>query len=153
MPIERAVPRTCCLAASRSLALRSGILILAISSTWASVIVPTVTLPGVLEALARPAFSRMQHRRRRRLEDERERAVLEDGDLDRDDGADLGLGRGVVGLDEVHDGDAVRAERGADGRRRGGLAGRDLDLDDRRDSLLCHAVVSLIRMFAAIVSV
>ena len=34
--------------------------------------------------------------------------------------------------------DAVRPERGADGRRRGGLARRDLDLDDRRDLLLCH---------------
>ena len=37
MPMLRAVPTTWALAASRSLALRSGILIWAISVTWASV--------------------------------------------------------------------------------------------------------------------
>src|SRR5690606_7764376 len=52
--------------------------------------------------------------------------------------AGLGLGPGVVGLDEVHDRDAVRTERGADGRRRAGLTGLDLDLDDRSNLLLCH---------------
>ena len=51
MPIDRAVPATCFLAASRSLALRSGILILAISATCASVTVPTPSRPGCLAAL------------------------------------------------------------------------------------------------------
>ena len=68
------------------------------------------------------------HRRRRRLGDELEAAVLVDRDLDRHDGAALGLGLRVVRLAEVHDRDAVRAERGADGRGRRGLACGDLDL-------------------------
>ena len=59
-------------------------------------------------------------------------------DLDRDDRPPLRLGGGVVGLAEVHDRHAVRAERGADRRRRGGRAGRDLDLDDCGDPLLGH---------------
>ena len=70
-----------------------------------------------------------QERRRRRLGDEGERAVLEDRDLGRDHEPALVLGRGVVRLAEVHDVDAVRAERGADRRRRRGLPGLDLDLD------------------------
>src|SRR5437870_4765600 len=41
MPIERAVPAICLLAASRSLALRSGILVRAISASCSSVTVPT----------------------------------------------------------------------------------------------------------------
>ena len=71
-----------------------------------------------------------QLRRRRRLGDERERPVLEDRDLDRDDVASLGLGRGVVLPHEVHDVDAVRTERGTDRRRRGGRASGQLHLDD-----------------------
>src|SRR5215472_9603088 len=67
---------------------------------------------------------------RRRLGDEGERPVLVDRDLDRDDVASLALRRGVVLLDEVHDVDAVRAQRGADRRSRGGLGGRQLHLDD-----------------------
>src|SRR5918994_150638 len=79
-----------------------------------------------------------QHRRGGRLEDERERAILEDRDLHRHDRAPLLLGGGVVGLAEVHDGDAVGAERRADRRRGRGLAGGDLDLDDGQDLLLGH---------------
>src|SRR5207245_5776922 len=41
----------------------------------------------------------------------------------------------VVLLDELPHVDAVRAERGADRRRRGGLPSLDLDLDDRFDFL------------------
>ena len=44
------------------------------------------------------------------------------------------LGRGVVRLAEVHDVDAVRAERGADRRRGRRRAGLDLDLHDRCDA-------------------
>src|SRR5262249_15115760 len=66
----------------------------------------------------------------RGLRDEAGGAVVVDGDLDRDDVASLALRRGVVLLDEVHDVDAVRAQRGADRRSRGGLGGRQLHLDD-----------------------
>src|SRR4051794_38536037 len=51
--------------------------------------------------------------RRRGLGDEREGTVLVDGDLDGDDVATLRLGRGVVLLAELHDVDAVLAERRA----------------------------------------
>src|SRR5690606_22414819 len=79
-----------------------------------------------------------QHRRRRRLGDEVERAVLVDRDLDRHHRAPHRLGAGVVLLAEVHDGDAVRAQRRTD--RRGGrrLTGLDLDLDEGGDLLLGH---------------
>src|SRR5215469_637151 len=72
----------------------------------------------------------------RGLGDERERAVFVDGDLDGDYVAPLALRCGVVLLDEVHDVDAVRAKRGAHGRRRGGGARVQLHLDDRGDLLL-----------------
>src|SRR5437588_11829476 len=49
----RAVPLTERMAAATSKQFRSGILILAISSTWASVILPTLTLCGSAEPLAR----------------------------------------------------------------------------------------------------
>ncbi len=55
MPIERAVPATWSLADARSLALRSGSLISAISVTWASVIEPAVSRPGLVAALSNPA--------------------------------------------------------------------------------------------------
>src|SRR5215212_6026176 len=71
-----------------------------------------------------------------RLGDERERAVLVDGDLDRDHVAAHGLGLGVVGLAEVHDVDAVRAEGGTDRRRRRRCARLKLHLDQRGDLLL-----------------
>src|SRR5215469_15871935 len=86
---------------------------------------PLVDARGLLDQL----------RRRRRLRDEREGAVLEDRDLDRDDVAPLALRGSVVLPYEVHDVDAVRAQRGADGRGRGGLAGRQLHLDDSGELL------------------
>src|SRR3984957_10852583 len=52
-PMLRAVPATCRLTASRSKELRSGILILAISSICASVILPTLVLCGSGEPFAR----------------------------------------------------------------------------------------------------
>ena len=72
----------------------------------------------------------------RGLEDERERAVLVDRDLDRDDLAALRLGRGVVGLAELHDVDAVLTQRRPDGRSGVGGAGLDLELDQACDLLL-----------------
>src|SRR5262249_23901143 len=76
-------------------------------------------------------------RSRRRLEDKREGAVFEDGDLNRDHQAGLGGRALVVLLDEAHDIDAVLAEGRADRRSRRCLAGLILELDDCAD-LLCH---------------
>src|SRR5205823_784453 len=70
-----------------------------------------------------------QHGSRRRLRDEVERAVLVDRDLDRNDAAVLVARLGVERLAELHDVDPVLAERGADRRRRVGLAAGDLELD------------------------
>src|SRR5439155_13077715 len=58
IPIERAVPATCFLAASRSLALRSGIFVLAISSSCRWLIVPTTSRPAVWDPFSRPAAAR-----------------------------------------------------------------------------------------------
>ena len=59
MPIERAVPAMICSAASRSLALRSGILVSAISRTWARVILATLSFCGLAEPLSTPAALRI----------------------------------------------------------------------------------------------
>src|SRR5665811_1949017 len=48
-PMLRAVPSTIFMAAAMSFALRSGILVSAISRTWSRVILPTLTLWGVAE--------------------------------------------------------------------------------------------------------
>src|SRR6185312_7488747 len=71
-----------------------------------------------------------QHRGRRRLGDEGEGAVLVDRDFDRDDRPAFALRLGVEGFAEIHDVDAVLAQRGADRRRRVGVACLDLQLDD-----------------------
>src|SRR5947199_369141 len=74
-----------------------------------------------------------QHRRGRCLGDERERAILEDRDLHRDDAAVLVLRLGVERLAELHDVHAVLTERGTHrGRRVGGPAG-NLQFDERED--------------------
>ena len=83
-----------------------------------------------------------QHRCRRRLGDEGERAVLVDGDLDRDGRAVVLLRLGVERLAEVHDVDAVLTERGTDRRGRVGLSARDLQLDQCH-YLLGHCLVPL----------
>src|SRR4029077_13824523 len=75
---------------------------------------------------------------RRSLGDEGKSPILEDRDLDRDHLARQRSGAVVVGLDELHDVDAVRAERGTDRRRGRGLPRLHLDLDDGLDFLLCH---------------
>src|SRR3954469_10870098 len=67
---------------------------------------------------------------RGRLGDEGEGTVLVDRDLHRDHVAALRLRLGVVRLAELHDVDAVLAQRGADRRGRRRLAGLDLQLDD-----------------------
>ena len=124
MPIDRAVPAMIFAAASRSLALRSGILVCAISRTWSLVSLPTLVLCGSPLPLATPAAFLISSAAGGVFGDEGERAVLVDRDLDRDDVAALGLRRGVVRLAELHDVDAVLTEGGTDRRGRGGLRRR-----------------------------
>src|SRR3954454_3878052 len=88
-------------------------------------------------ALLDPGGLLDEHRGRRRLGDERERAVLVDRDHDGDRGAGLILGLRVERLAELHDVDAVLAQGRADGRRRGRLAAGGLELD-RGEDLLRH---------------
>src|SRR5207253_3272449 len=76
--------------------------------------------------------------RGRRLEHEREGAVLEDRDERGHDVAGLLSGSLVVGLGELHDVDAVRAQGRAHGRRGCGLAGLQLELEHRANLLLTH---------------
>src|SRR6266571_2534165 len=76
-----------------------------------------------------------QFRRRWRLGDEGERAVLENGDLYWDHVSALGLCGSVVLPAEVHDVDAMRPKSRADWRRWRGLSGGQLHLDNRRDPL------------------
>src|SRR5579872_2284627 len=82
-----------------------------------------------------------EFRCRRGLQHERERAILED----RDDGGDhlpcLARRPFVVRLAELHDVDAVLAERRAHGGRRGSLASLALQRDSRQD-FLCHVIPS-----------
>ena len=92
--------------------------------------------PPVGPALGHAGRLQQQLGRRRGLGDEGERTVLEHRDLDRYDLAALRLGGRVVGLAELHDVDAVLAERRADRRGRVGGASLDLQLDDRGKLLL-----------------
>src|SRR5262245_2471540 len=64
--------------------------------------------PGLARTLLDAGRLAEEVRRRRRLEDERERAILVDRDLGRNDLAALVLGLLVVGLGELDDVDAVR---------------------------------------------
>src|SRR3954452_9548918 len=88
-------------------------------------------------ALLDPGGLLDEHRGRRRLRDERERAVLVDRDHYGDRGAGLILGLRVERLAELHDVDAVLAQGRADGRRGGRLAAGGLELD-RGEDLLRH---------------
>ena len=124
-------------AASMSLAFRSFIFFSAICRSWSWVIVADLLAVRLGRALLERQRLLDQHRRRRALGDERERAVLVDGDHDRDHRAGVGLRLGVERLDELHDVDAVLAERGADRRRRAGLAADRLELD-LGENLLRH---------------
>ena len=108
MPMLLAVPSIIRAAASRSLAGRSAILMVAISRTWSRVTRPTVSRFAVAAPLHAGGLAE-EVRGGRRLEDERERAVLEDRDLGRDDLARLVGGLLVVGLRELDDVDAVRS--------------------------------------------
>ena len=137
MPIERAVPSTMRSAASTLVALRSFILVWAISRNCALVICPTFALLGVEEPLSTPAAFFSRSEAGRRLGDEGERAIFVDGDLDRHDAAGLVGGALVVFLAEAHDVDAVLAERRTNRLRGRRLAGLNLQLDDGAN-FLCH---------------
>jgi hypothetical protein len=93
-PIERAVPATIFIAAAMSFALRSGILVCAISRTCAWRQLADLVAVGLFRTRLDAQRALDQERRRRRLRDERERAVFEDRDLDRDDEALLGSSSG-----------------------------------------------------------
>src|SRR5271165_533830 len=81
---------------------------------------------------------------RRRLEHERERAVLEHRDDGRNDVAFVLLRALVVRFAELHDVDAVLAERRADGRRGRRGTGRTLERYLRDDFLHCLYLFNLI---------
>ena len=137
--MERAVPLTERMAASTSKQFRSGILIFAISSTCAWVILPTLALCGSAEPLAIPTARLISTGTGRRLGDEGERTIREDGDHHRDDETFLIFTRSfcVERLAELHDVDALRTERRTDRGRRSGLARGNLQLY-RTCYFLCH---------------
>src|SRR5690606_19420984 len=103
-------------------------------------LVPTdladLVLVRLTAALLDTGGLQQQFRGGRGLELEVERAVLVDGDLDRHHVAALRFGRGVVGLAELHDVDAVRTQRRADRGRRVRGTRLNLQLDDRCKLLL-----------------
>jgi len=94
--MERAVPLTLRIAASTSKQFRSGILIFAISSTCAAVILPTFVLCGSARPLRNGDGALDQHRNRRSLRDEGKRTVRESRDDYRDDQAFLILAQCVT---------------------------------------------------------
>src|SRR5476651_2346936 len=79
-----------------------------------------------------------QHRRRRRLDDERETLVLKRGNHDRQRQAGFHfLGLRVERLAELHDVETALAQRRPDGWTRVGFAGGHLQLD-KTDDFLSH---------------
>ena len=136
--MERAEPANHPHAPSTSLALRSAILVFAISRSCSIVILPDGPCRSSGEPLVMPAAFLMKYGRRRGLGDEGEGTVAERGDHDRDRHAgSRSAVRGVERLAEFHDVQAALTERRTDRRRRIGLAGRHLQLDVT-DYLLCH---------------
>ena len=114
-PIERAVPAMILLAASMSLALRSSSFLRRDLAQLRLGDLADLRAVRLARALVDADRLADEHRGGRRLRDERERAVLVDGDHDRDDGAGVLLGLGVERLAELHDVDAVLTERGPTG--------------------------------------
>ena len=136
MPIERAVPATWRLADVDVVGVQVGQLhrgdLGDLGVGDRSGLLP----PGRRGALLEPGRLADEDRRRRGLEDERERPVLVDGDLDGHDRAPLVLGGGVVLLAELHGLDAVGPEGRAHRGRGRGAPGGELDLHDGEDLLL-----------------
>src|SRR5262249_15440760 len=74
--------------------------------------------------------AKQQHGSRRRFQNEGEAAIGINRDQDREDHSVRFLGRlGIELFAEIHDVQAMRTERGADGRRRRRFASRQLQLD------------------------
>ena len=124
----RAVPAIIRTACSTSRALRSSIFILAISSSWALRDLADLVLVRHARALGQAGRLLQQHRRRRALGDEVERAVVVDVHHHRDHHPAGFLRPLVELLDELAQVDAVLAERSADRRRRRRLPAGDLKL-------------------------
>ena len=127
-----AVPSTIFAAPSMSAALRSGIFVLAISSTWALLTVPTFILFGSPLPLSSPAACFRKNAAGRCLGYKGERTVLVDRDLHGDDLAHL-VARGVVELPhELADVHLRLAQGRAYRRSRVGLPASDLQLQFAR---------------------
>ncbi len=112
----RAVPATIRTACSTSLALRSAILILAMSSIWARVTLPTFSLCGTGDPLAMLAAFLSSNRRWRALRDELERTVVVNRYDDRNHHPARFLGPLVELLNELAKVDAVFTERSTNRR-------------------------------------
>ena len=122
MPMLRAVPSTIRIADSMESVLRSTSLVWAISRTCGARHLADLVLVRHRRGLRDARRALEQDRGRRRLHHEGERPVLVDRHHHRQDQAFLGAGLGVEALAELHDVDAVLAERRAHRRRRVGLA-------------------------------
>ena len=125
----RAVPMMILRAASRFAAFRSGILILAISSTCFMVTVPTLFRLGSDEPFAIPTARFRSTAAGGVLVMKAVGAIRKNGDDHRNDEAFVFAGPRVEGLAEIHDVDAVLTERRPNGRGRRGLTCRYLKLD------------------------
>ena len=133
-PIDRAVPAMISAAASTSRAFRSGIFASAIWRTCSRVSRPTFSRFGSPEPFSIRSASLIRTAAGGVFV-MKSNEVLVDRDLDRDDPAVLLLGLGVERLAELHDVDAVLAERRADRRRGVRLPARDLQLDECQNLL------------------
>src|ERR1039458_10143327 len=133
IPIERAVPATCRLADSMSAVLRSGSLMVAISSTWALVTEPACSRPDVAAPFWLPAAWR--------------RSAGVGGGLGMDvkgRAAGPAAGRGCTVWDAGRLAQERRGRRGLEDEREGPvLVDGDLDRDDRALLVLGRCVVLL----------
>ena len=128
-------PRSVVAAASMSFALRSAILISAISRTWSRVTRPTVSRRSCRAPFSTPAALRRRSAAggvlRMNVNERSSKTVIWAGMI----WPRLVGGLLVVGLGELDDVDAVRAQRGADRRRGRRLAGGQLEGQDDADLL------------------
>ena len=116
-------------AASKVVAFKSGILVLAISVILALLTVPTFCLLGVAEPFSMPAAFLEKLGSGWSFEDEVESAIFEDRDFDGNDCAGLVLRLGVVLFAELHDIDAMLTKSWSDRGCRVCLTGLDLQLN------------------------
>ena len=134
-PIERAVPAITSIACVEVAGVQVGHLRLGDRPHLVARQPADLVAVRLRRALLEPQRLLDQDGGRRRLRDEVEAPVLVDRDLDRGDAAVLLRGLRIEGLAELHDVDAVLAERRADRRRRVGLPAGDLQLDQCQNFL------------------